>query len=185
MGADGRPAGDCPCPPRTRQVRAWHDDSPGRQPVGARLGRAHVLPGGKLQSAFITCLMSQTDAKNRVLQVRTSPAFTSMVFAWSIAEMVRYSTYALALFNIKLYPLEWLRYTLFYVLYPLGAGSEAYLIYRSVPYAKFKYGKPAMFWMMIILALWPPALAIMMGHMHSQRRKHIGGKGPKLPKKRA
>lgn len=48
------------------------------------------------------------------------------------------------------------RYTLFYVLYPLGAGSEAYLMYISIPWAKYKYGKPGMFGLMGLVMLWPP-----------------------------
>lgn len=42
-------------------------------------------------------------------QTQSSPIFSSMVFAWSVAEIVRYATYALALYGIKIYPLEWLR----------------------------------------------------------------------------
>jgi very-long-chain (3R)-3-hydroxyacyl-CoA dehydratase len=30
-------------------------------------------------------------------------------------------------------PLVWLRYTLFYALYPIGAGSEASLIFATLP----------------------------------------------------
>lgn len=112
------------------------------------------------------------------MQSQASPIFSTMVFAWSVAEIVRYATYALALFNIKIYPLEWLRYvliiaiylnlagilmrsrlsryTLFYILYPLGAGSEAYLMYISIPSAKYKYGKPGMFALMCLVMLWPP-----------------------------
>jgi hypothetical protein len=41
-----------------------------------------------------------------------------MVFAWSVAEIVRYATYALALHNIKIYPLEWLRYDRIHHTYP-------------------------------------------------------------------
>jgi len=47
-------------------------------------------------------------------------------------------------------------YTLFYILYPLGAGSEAYLMYISIPSAKYKYGKPGMFALMGLVMLWPP-----------------------------
>ena len=132
------------------------------------------------------------------IQVQTSPIFSTMVFAWCIAEIVRYSTYALALYDVKIYPLEWLRYTLFYILYPLGAGSEAYLIYSSIPWAKYRYGHVGMQATMVLFLIWPPgtpnfrrmleagselieplhtALLSMMSHMHAQRRKHIGGHG--------
>jgi len=46
-----------------------------------------------------------------------------MVFAWSVAEIVRYATYALALFNIKIYPLEWLRCVSITAIYSILAAS--------------------------------------------------------------
>lgn len=140
-------------------------------------------------------------------QVQPSPIFSTMVLAWCIAEIVRYATYALALYDVKIYALEWLRYTLFYVLYPLGAGSEAYLIYSSIPWAKYRYGHPGMQATMVLFLIWPPgeshplittdcttrrltdcsprpprslvpaALLSMMSHMHAQRKKHIRGRG--------
>jgi hypothetical protein len=57
-----------------------------------------------------------------------------MVFAWSLTETIRFATYATGQLGIKLGWLEYLRYTLFYVLYPLGAGSEALLMYAAIPY---------------------------------------------------
>lgn len=100
-------------------------------------------------------------------QVQSSPIFSTMVFAWCIAEIVRYATYALALYGIKLYPLEWLRYTLFYVLYPLGAGSEAYLIYSAIPWAKYTYGKAGMLVTMVLFLIWPP------GKHSAQKREDV------------
>jgi hypothetical protein len=58
-----------------------------------------------------------------------------MVFAWSVTEVIRYSFYTLSLSGFHAYPLVWLRYTAFYVLYPLGASSEVSLIYVSLPYS--------------------------------------------------
>lgn len=56
-----------------------------------------------------------------------------MVLAWSITEVVRYPFYALSLLGVEFAPLAWLRYTTFYLLYPLGAASEAFLMYASLP----------------------------------------------------
>lgn len=56
-----------------------------------------------------------------------------MVFAWSVAEVIRYSFYAFSLAGFSPYVLLWLRYTAFYILYPLGASSEASLICASLP----------------------------------------------------
>lgn len=55
------------------------------------------------------------------------------MLAWSITEVVRYSFYACSLLGYEPPLLLYLRYTLFYVLYPLGAGSEAFLSYTTLP----------------------------------------------------
>lgn len=68
-----------------------------------------------------------------VVQARTSPAYSTMVFAWSLTEVVRYLFYALSLLNVSAPFLNWLRYSTFIPLYPLGAGSEAYISYLTLP----------------------------------------------------
>ncbi|CCM05068.1 uncharacterized protein FIBRA_07274 [Fibroporia radiculosa] len=66
-------------------------------------------------------------------QTRFHPLYASMVFSWSVTEVVRYTFYAFSLLGSEPHVLLWLRYTLFYILYPTGAGSEAGLIYASLP----------------------------------------------------
>lgn len=56
-----------------------------------------------------------------------------MVFAWSLTEVIRYSFYAANLLGHEPYALLYLRYTTFYVLYPLGAASEAFVNYSTLP----------------------------------------------------
>ena len=57
-----------------------------------------------------------------------------MILAWSITEVIRYAFYALSLVrNTVPSVLVYLRYTTFYLLYPLGASSEALLILSSLP----------------------------------------------------
>ncbi len=56
-----------------------------------------------------------------------------MVFAWSATETIRYPFYACGLLGLEPYPLLYLRYTTFYLLYPLGASSEAFIIYSTLP----------------------------------------------------
>jgi very-long-chain (3R)-3-hydroxyacyl-CoA dehydratase len=58
-----------------------------------------------------------------------------MVLAWSATEVIRYSFYASSLADREYLGLQYLRYTTFYVLYPLGAASEAFLIYSTLPYS--------------------------------------------------
>ena len=62
-----------------------------------------------------------------------------MVLSWSLTEVVRYSFYACALLGSEPRALVFLRYTLFYVLYPTGASSEALLIYATLPHPAFGY----------------------------------------------
>ena len=56
-----------------------------------------------------------------------------MVLSWALTEVVRYSFYACTLLGHEPAPLVRLRYTLFYVLYPTGASSEAFLIFATLP----------------------------------------------------
>jgi very-long-chain (3R)-3-hydroxyacyl-CoA dehydratase len=67
-----------------------------------------------------------------ILQARNNPLYSSMVLAWSVTEIIRYTFYATSLFTEVPYPLLYLRYTTFYILYPIGAGSEAFLIYSTL-----------------------------------------------------
>ena len=50
-----------------------------------------------------------------------------------MTEVVRYSFYACSLVGMNISALLYLRYTMFYVLYPTGASSEAFLIYAALP----------------------------------------------------
>jgi very-long-chain (3R)-3-hydroxyacyl-CoA dehydratase len=56
-----------------------------------------------------------------------------MLLAWSTTEVLRYTFYLFSILGAQPKLLTWLRYTTFYVLYPLGAGSEAALIFTSLP----------------------------------------------------
>ncbi|KAI9505231.1 tyrosine phosphatase-like protein [Coemansia spiralis] len=67
--------------------------------------------------------------------VRASYGLVLMVLAWSITECVRYSHYALSLLNIEVPVLLYLRYTLFYVLYPAGVAGELLEMWAALPYA--------------------------------------------------
>ncbi|WVQ96407.1 hypothetical protein IAU59_003512 [Kwoniella sp. CBS 9459] len=63
----------------------------------------------------------------------TSPLFATMLLAWSLTEVIRYSFYALSILQIQSPILNWLRYTTFLPLYPLGASSEAFLSFSTLP----------------------------------------------------
>jgi very-long-chain (3R)-3-hydroxyacyl-CoA dehydratase len=89
------------------------------------------------------------------IQVRTHWAFTGMVLAWSITEVIRYLYYFFNLSGGVPYALLWCRcapaaaslttaapcsseyagsYTFFYVLYPVGVSGELILCFLSLPY---------------------------------------------------
>ncbi|EFN78581.1 Protein-tyrosine phosphatase-like member B [Harpegnathos saltator] len=57
------------------------------------------------------------------------------LIAWSITEIIRYFYYFLNLYAIVLYPVIWLRYTTFIILYPIGITGELLCLYAAVEYA--------------------------------------------------
>lgn len=61
-----------------------------------------------------------------------SPFYSSMLIAWSVTEVIRYSYFVLNL-QSRGVPgwLVWLRYNTFYVLYPLGIASECALVWKA------------------------------------------------------
>ncbi|WWD04071.1 hypothetical protein V865_002136 [Kwoniella europaea PYCC6329] len=63
----------------------------------------------------------------------SSPLFTTMLFAWSLTEVIRYTFYFLSLLNIQSPFVNYLRYTTFIPLYPIGASSEAFLAFSTLP----------------------------------------------------
>ncbi|KAF9484442.1 protein tyrosine phosphatase [Pholiota conissans] len=124
-------------------------------------------------------------------EVRSNPLYTSMVLAWSVTEIIRYSFYAFNLVGRNPHALLWLRYTSFYILYPLGAGSEAFLIYATLPSSPLIPGwqawfqgtwKPTDYARGILFLIWWPGLYVMYTYMISQRRKVIGKPGGKTLK---
>lgn len=60
-----------------------------------------------------------------------SPWLYFMVFAWSLTEVVRYMFYALGLMGVEVYPIKFLRYSMFLVLYPMGVSGEIGCMHRA------------------------------------------------------
>ena len=65
-----------------------------------------------------------------------SAGYSSMLIAWSVTEVIRYSYFTLTLSGFQPAFITWLRYNTFYVLYPLGISSECWLIYKAIVPAK-------------------------------------------------
>ncbi|KAF8588637.1 PTPLA-domain-containing protein [Ramaria rubella] len=103
---------------------------------------------------------------------RNNPIYASMLLAWSMTEVIRYSFYAVNRLGLEPKWLLWLRYNTFYVLYPLGAGSEAALIFSTLPSHKawnvWDYGRASLF------LTWWPGLYVMYTYMIKQRKKVFG-----------
>jgi hypothetical protein len=77
---------------------------------------------------------------------RTSPFYSTMLISWSLAEMIRSTYYTASLLHlippqphhsrvtaVSINILTFIRYTAFYILYPLGAGSEYFLLLKGFP----------------------------------------------------
>lgn len=64
-------------------------------------------------------------------ETTTSPFYSSMLLAWSATEIVRYSYFVLHLRGSVPGFMTWLRYNMFYVLYPVGITSECMLVWKA------------------------------------------------------
>lgn len=84
-----------------------------------------------------------------------SPFYSSMLIAWSVTEVIRYSFFATTLSGFQPSALAWLRYNTFYVLYPLGITSECALIYFATGPAA-AYGDIYKWALYAILAIYVP-----------------------------
>ncbi|KAJ1658519.1 hypothetical protein GGF44_002360 [Coemansia sp. RSA 1694] len=107
-------------------------------------------------------------------EIRASPGLVLMVLAWSITECVRYSHYALGLLGIEVRALLYLRYTLFYVLYPAGVSGELLELWAALPHAAAIHPALRAF-LLLNMAGYPPVLYKLYTHMIYQRRKVLGG----------
>lgn len=101
--------------------------------------------------------------------------YITLTLSWAITEIVRYSYYASNLKDSKAIPywLTWLRYSLFYVLYPTGVASEVTMIYMSLEEAK-KVGLWYSWLLFGILFTYPPGLYTLYTYMIKQRKKVLG-----------
>ncbi|KAI1213388.1 PTPLA-domain-containing protein [Annulohypoxylon truncatum] len=116
----------------------------------------------------------------------SSLAYSSMLVAWATTEIIRYSYFALGLSSggKPPYVLHWLRYHAFFILYPVGISSEAYLIWRAVEPAKEAVSPLYSTVLFGYVALvYPPSAYILYTHMMAQRRKVM--KGTKTSDKKA
>lgn len=102
-----------------------------------------------------------------------SYAYISLLLAWSITEVIRYLFYFYSL-SAKEGPsklLVLLRYNLFWLLYPIGVGSELYIIFSALPIAASKYSEQYRYFLIVCMFLYIPGFPTLFLHMVTQRAK--------------
>ncbi|KAF2126415.1 PTPLA-domain-containing protein [Dothidotthia symphoricarpi CBS 119687] len=100
-----------------------------------------------------------------------SPAYTGMLTAWSITEVVRYTYFVFGLAGVGVPRVwTWLRYNTFLPLYPLGVASECWLVYSAIPAAS-KIDEKLGFALWGVLATYVPGFYVLFTHMLKQRRR--------------
>jgi very-long-chain (3R)-3-hydroxyacyl-CoA dehydratase len=104
-----------------------------------------------------------------------TPFYASMLLAWSVTEVIRYSYFVFNLSGGSVPAwLTWLRYNTFYVLYPLGIGSECSLVWKASGIVVEDWQRYVLW---AILGAYVPGAWVLYGHMIGQRRKVMRGKG--------
>ncbi|KAF2762750.1 protein tyrosine phosphatase [Pseudovirgaria hyperparasitica] len=106
-----------------------------------------------------------------------SPTYPSMLVAWSVTEVIRYSYFVFNLVGSIPGALTWLRYNTFFILYPLGITSECWCIYEVIRRgAAKKIDQKLEFALWAVLVIYIPGAYILYTHMMKQRRRIMRGK---------
>jgi len=118
----------------------------------------------------------------------------TLLFCWSATEILRYGFYAAKEVGYVPYPLLWLRYSTFVILYPLGVASEMTMVYLAMP--TIRKERPLSFSMpnsinfafdyywfcWVAIACYVPGLPELYFHMLRQRKKILGKPAHKAKK---
>ena len=127
------------------------------------------------------------------IMVITKDAQTSIftllaITSWSMVEIPRYLFYALSLWDACPYPLIWLRYSLFAILYPTGITGELgcmYMAYKSEEIKKYDFfildTNPIVyvnlaFITLLVVLTYIPGSPFMYMHMVKARSKALNSK---------
>jgi hypothetical protein len=110
--------------------------------------------------------------------IAASPAYSSMLLAWSVTEVVRYLFFALSLgTGAEPSPLRWMRYSGFFVLYPVGISSELWELFTVAQAAAAEGSTAKAVVAGVTMATYLPGAPMLYTHMIKQRRKVLGGGG--------
>ncbi|RAK99833.1 putative membrane protein [Aspergillus ibericus CBS 121593] len=101
-----------------------------------------------------------------------APAYKYMLFAWSVADTIRYLYFVVLISGVQVPGgLRWLRYSLFLILYPIGIGSEWWLMFKATVDTE-SWAVKALF--VFFLGLYGPGSVMMYKYMVKQRGKTLG-----------
>ncbi|KAI3398259.1 hypothetical protein diail_9597 [Diaporthe ilicicola] len=108
--------------------------------------------------------------------IAISPAYSSMLLAWSSTEVIRYLFFALSLSGgYEPALLKWLRYSGFYVLYPVGISSELWELSQAARAASAEGNTAGVVVALLVMSTYLPGAPLLYTHMMKQRRKVLGG----------
>jgi very-long-chain (3R)-3-hydroxyacyl-CoA dehydratase len=93
------------------------------------LTRAPVLP--TFTQIFTRCVQVWAVNYQYPEPTASSPAYATLLLAWSAADAVRYAYFGFLQAGFRVNFVKWLRYSFFIVLYPVGIGSEWWLMYKA------------------------------------------------------
>ncbi|XP_059609789.1 very-long-chain (3R)-3-hydroxyacyl-CoA dehydratase [Phlebotomus argentipes] len=113
---------------------------------------------------------------------------TYLFFVWASIELVRYPNYLLNLLQVKVALLEWLRYTLWIPLYPLGTLYEALILLRAAEFmedsqhfairlpnaANVTFDPPLAIRVYVLVAILPGVSYLMTNMLRARRRRLKG-----------
>ena len=109
----------------------------------------------------------------------------TLLVAWSLSELIRYSFFALKEMGIVPYLSLWLRYSGFIVLYPLGVASELTMVWLALPYIRsskmwnyplpnaLNFGFDYYIACLLVCLVYIPGLPQLYGYLLKQRRKML------------
>ncbi|PKX92007.1 putative membrane protein [Aspergillus novofumigatus IBT 16806] len=132
------------------------------------LTRATVLP--TFTQIFTRCVQVWAVNYQYPEPTASSTVYPALLLAWSAADAVRYAYFGLLLAGIRVDGVKWLRYSLFIVLYPVGIGSEWWLMYKAANATVNPIGAGVFYF---CLALYVPGAFMMYTYMLKQRRKAL------------
>lgn len=106
--------------------------------------------------------------------------FAGLTLAWSITEIVRYGFYVLKLGKFTVpYSILWLRYSAFFILYPLGLVCESATVYNSYEVIESRLPRYSKF-LKYALPLYIPGFLYLYSYMIKQRGKVLRREKEKL-----